>query len=183
MNPFDWSGPEFLALYVPLAIACVVCTFLWSRALHAPRQAERVGDLHPYEVAHLVGGAARAVDAALAHLVESGVLSFDKLTQLFARDHDLPRDAHPLEKALVAAVTEPTPIATLRAAAANEVGRIRQRLETLGLELNDRQLNAARWVPGLLILGVLGFGLVKLAIGVSIHKPVGFLVLGSVLLF
>jgi len=182
VNPFDWPGPEFLQLYVPVALLAVGVALYWRSALRATPGIEATPELNPYEVAHLVGGAPRVVDTALAHLVESGVVTFDDTDKTFRRVGDLPRDAHPVEKALVGAMQGPVAIGHLRPAAAHEVGRIRERLERLGLELTDRQVSAVRWNPALVVACALVFGVIKLAVGVQRGAPVGFLVLGTFVL-
>ncbi len=183
MNPFDWSGPFFLQLYVGLGILALGLALWWRHSLNHLRSAETtLPELHAYEIAHLIGGPPRAVDTALAHLVESGVLKFDESNRTFHKIGDLPRDAHPLEKVLVGAIRTSADVAALRTAAASEIGRIRERLERLGLELNDSQVSTARWYPLLPLVAVLVFGLIKLGIGLERDRPVGFLILGSVIL-
>lgn len=181
MNPFDWSGPVFLQAYIALATLAIVVALAWRHRLQSRRAGERSPELHPYEVAHLAGGAARTVDTALASLIEGGHVEYDE-SKYFHRREDLERSAHPLERALMGALSAPALISDLRRAAAPEVGNIRERLERLRLEMTDSEVMNMRVLPLLPILLVLCFGLIKLVIGVERHKPVGILIAGSIIL-
>jgi uncharacterized protein (TIGR04222 family) len=180
MNPFDWSGPVFLQAYIASAVVGIILAIYWRYTLSSRRLSENTPELHPYEIAHLVGGAARSVDTALARLLEGEVIDYQG--KLFARRAELPRDAHPLEKILYNAMAQPCTIGDLRKAASGEVDRIRERLERLRLEMTDAELARSRWLPVLPLVLVVLAGIIKIVIGVEREKPVGFLILGSVIL-
>ena len=71
---FDLTGPEFLWLYVELALIATVVTVLLALVGMSPagEPSERIHELTPMEVAYLAGGPEKAVDAALASLVHEG---------------------------------------------------------------------------------------------------------------
>jgi uncharacterized protein (TIGR04222 family) len=79
MNPLSLPGPAFLALWMLGAFVVAGITY-GVRAVIAGRRASTTelealeAGLHPIEVAHLAGGVERAIEAAIAGLVHSGVL-------------------------------------------------------------------------------------------------------------
>jgi uncharacterized protein (TIGR04222 family) len=54
---------------------------------------------------------------------------------------------------------------------------IRERLETLGLLLTDTQAAMVRLLPLILVLCLPAFGIIKIFVGISRGRPVGFLVI------
>jgi len=181
MNPFDLPGPQFLALYIGLAVAAFVLAFGLRRSLRGPADdLPEDPPLHPYEAAHLVGGATQTVNAAVASLIEAEAVTFDEATQLLTPTGKLPARPHPLEMAVLDALPSAFKVKDARAAAADEVGRIRAHLEEQGLELTSDQATHARGFPSLLMAAVGVFGLIKIFVGLSRQKPVGFLAIGAV---
>lgn len=82
MNPLDWSGPAFLAVY--LAFGCVVCGLLvLARRLLESGAAPRLRD--PYAIAYLRGGAAEVLRVAVATLIGRGALEVGDSDTLVAR--------------------------------------------------------------------------------------------------
>jgi hypothetical protein len=60
------SGPAFLRIYVIAAAGFLTGTLLIRRWIRGGRRSER--ELHPYEVAYLIGGPRRAIATAVAGL-------------------------------------------------------------------------------------------------------------------
>src|SRR5262245_14721939 len=101
MNPFDLPGPSFLGVFALVAFLGLMAAWWIRRSYREPDgQLREEPELHPYEVAHLAGGATLAVNAALTHLVEQGKLKFDEEGGWLRPSKALTAGAHPLEKAI-----------------------------------------------------------------------------------
>src|SRR5262249_18058280 len=119
-----------------------------------------------------------AVNAALARMIQGQTLDFDEKSGKLLVRGPLLVGADPLEEAIIRTNDTAFTVKEARRSAADEVGRIRQRLEELGFEPAPAVAWAARWWPMLLVLAIAAFGAIKLVIGVARGKDVGFLVLG-----
>ena len=78
MNPFRWTGPEFLAFYVVFAVAIVgafAVRFRWWGAGSDVPVDNLTTD--PYRIAFLRGGIEEAVRVAVFNLVDRGILDHD----------------------------------------------------------------------------------------------------------
>src|SRR5262245_41771514 len=102
MNPFDLTGPQFIALYAGLAVFGVIVAAVLRYNLRTPADPyieEPV--LRPYEVAHLAGGATGAVNAALARMIQGQTLDFDEKSGKLLVRGPLLVGADPLEEAII----------------------------------------------------------------------------------
>jgi uncharacterized protein (TIGR04222 family) len=180
MNPLNLTGPQFLAFYIMLIVSAVVVAIAWRSYLRQPID-ELFPDTAPlsaYEAAYLEGGEDLAVNAAVVHLVQDEILSV-KENKLVRESDVLPADAHALEKKVFDAV-EPSAgssLATVQRAAKTELTPIRERLQDLGLLVSPSQASIATIAPLLVVLAVPALGVIKILVGVSRGKPVGFLVI------
>lgn len=171
-NPLDWTGPEFLVLYVGLLLAVMIGSPLLRRWLR-----RRVGDvrdggvLSTLETAYLAGGPARAVDAGVAELHRRGVLHWNAQSERFeARDADVPPLDAPLGE-LARTVASAELGAALRRAQ-RTMAPVRSALERRGLYLRAEDARRiARW-SALPAAALFAFGLAKVAIGVQRDRPV-----------
>ena len=135
-------------------------------------------ELDPYQVACLAGGNALAAKAALASLCHRGILAPDASRRYLSVQALVEQRAHPVEQA-VFEVVRSRPRRAIRAGAMArlpEMLRLHARLQTLGLVLTNEQAALSRYLPGLILLAVSVFGGIKIAVGLSRHRPVGFLV-------
>lgn len=172
------SGPMFLALL----IAAFVSAMVLSSALRSLAARGRSGprDLHPYEVAYLVGGRDRAIAASLAALragqvieaVDKGEIRVVGAPRIFLT---------PLDQAILHALGQGmnTHVRTipLHPAVRNELDALRARLEAEGLAANADQRRRARLLGTVPLLAVLAVAVVRLAAGLSGGKPATFLVM------
>lgn len=184
---FHLAAREFLQLYVlclagalAAALACRSLLRLpWSRNWRAP-------ELGPYDVAYLGGGPRRAVAAALARLQGLGMLEiagFSARDVAAGRPATLARGAdarpgavHPLEKALLKEV----PIALdawEKLVQLAPLHVVRDRLERAGLVLDPGSAFLPRWLPVFLFFALGSVGVMRIVVGISRGRPVGFLVL------
>jgi uncharacterized protein (TIGR04222 family) len=184
LDPFDFSGPHFLGFYLELAVILVIGATLLRRYLRQPADeaSPEADDLTPYEVAYLAGEKSLAVNAAIAHLVQQGALAVNPAEHKLSVSEPLPVGANNLERAVYAAATTTggETIRNVHATATQEADKLGGRLKELGLVVEDSQARWARWLPLLLMLSLLLFGVIKIGVGVARHKPVGFLVAASV---
>jgi uncharacterized protein (TIGR04222 family) len=181
MNPFDLVGLQFLALYASLAAVALVLALGLRRLLRGPAdELPEAPRLHPYTMAHLAGGPKQAVDAALTHLVESGVLKLGGKGDVLQLVGEAPEDAHPLEEAILASGDFAFSVKGARAAAARPAERIGVRLRKLGLEMAPTRAWVAGGVVPALLTAVVMFGAAKVIVGLTRGKPVLFLVAGCV---
>src|SRR5205823_2875205 len=90
----------------------------------------------------------------------------------------LPDEAHPLEKAVYAAAAQPggQKIAVVRKAAERAMERIAEGLKRKGLVVANGQARQALWLPLMIAAIVPIVGGIKIAIGLSRERPVGFLI-------
>jgi uncharacterized protein (TIGR04222 family) len=174
MNPLDWSGPEFLGVYVPALLVGFFVALGLRLRLRLPdgEPLASRGRLDPYELA-LLNDANGPVNAAVASLVHrKGLLLEDgKL-----RPGELPSDAAPFERAVHGAAVEGyTSLDSIRTQVEAHTERLREALGRQGLLVSGEHAFALRAQPALLYGLLLLLGLVKLGVGVSRDKPVGYL--------
>jgi len=105
MNPLDWNGQQFLAMYGPFLLFAFLGAVFWKKSLNQPTAAPKPHelDLDPYLVAALEGDDA-AVKAAVVSLVHGGALRFED--EKLSVANALPVGASRLERAVHAAVAE-----------------------------------------------------------------------------
>ncbi|MFM8953206.1 MAG: TIGR04222 domain-containing membrane protein [Planctomycetaceae bacterium] len=190
-NPLDLTGPPFLMLFAALATGSIVAG-LFLRRMFRPLgdPTMTVEDLEPLQLALLADdGPWRAAATCLATLAVAPQLPAAKddnrEPQAFAIVPTPPNGAPPLLEALHARLTaigSCTPVDAIRTAAAVARDEFEPTLVARGLLVGDWWTSAAPWV----ILGpaaaTVGLGVTKIVVGVSRGKPVGFLVVGCVVL-
>ncbi|MFT7874377.1 MULTISPECIES: TIGR04222 domain-containing membrane protein, partial [Amycolatopsis] len=177
-DPWGISGPDFVVLYIALLgavllVRVVVSGIVNSRAMRA----DAVAPGPPptvYQLAFLAGGPDRAVDAAIAALVERGQLRVNSHQQI---SRTAARPAEPLEQA-VYDVAHLKTTATIRASVRGSAAMraLEEGLEWRGLLASAVAKRQARTFGLLLQLAVLAVGVVRLVNGISLGRPVGILV-------
>ncbi|MDQ3301423.1 MAG: TIGR04222 domain-containing membrane protein, partial [Myxococcota bacterium] len=190
MNPLDLVGPQFLTFWLAGGVAVAVVTWLVRVAVgRSPRRAtadEAAAKLHPTQVAYLVGGIERAVEAAVAGLHHRGLLATDSwlIKQTDARGEILspegvfrgcaePARLSRLEQHVLRSL--PSTMRGLIDGAGSSAIVIERELEEAGLLVADR--TRATWIVRLAGLAWLGLGVLKIGIGIAHARPVAFLVL------
>ncbi|NBH07659.1 TIGR04222 domain-containing membrane protein, partial [Amycolatopsis sp. SID8362] len=177
-DPWGISGPDFVVLYIALLgavllVRAVVSGVVGSRALRADT-GRPVPQPTVYQLAFLAGGPDRAVDAAIAALVDRGQLrvnSYKQVSQAGARPSE------PLEQA-VYDMAQLSTTTTLRAYGRQSAAMraLEEGLDQHGLLASAAAKRQARTIGLLLQLAVLALGLVRLLNGISLGRPVGILV-------
>ena len=177
MNPLDWSGEQFLSVYVPFLGVLLLWAKVWQWMLNQPSDEplERELELDAYQVAVLERreGAVRAAVAALVHAgalrLEDGVLK---------AVGEPPARMLPFERAVYEAVAGPVgDVAALQGAVDRKLDGMEEGLRQRGLLLEPEVAEQYGSNPKLLFFGAgLGLGVMKVVVGISRDRPVGFLV-------
>jgi uncharacterized protein (TIGR04222 family) len=170
------AGPTFVKIYLIAAIASLVVTLIVRRWLGRGRRVRR--ELHPYEVAYLIGGRPRTIATAVAALRADGAIEASDDRRLSAAP--LPQAMRdPLDAAIHTAVRTGRITSARRLATGYDVrqalDKIQDTLAGDGLVTGPRR---RRWFRLSLVLpaGVLGIGIVRMVAGVQNDRPVGNLV-------
>lgn len=174
-NPLDWSGGAFLALYLALMVVCAVATSLWRRALRENGSSDSGFGLDTLQIAYLAGGNTRVLDAAVAELMDRGAVEWDATSRrLVATGQNADNLSALLNRIYQHLRVEGQPAklaqrldVDLRATQAN--------LETRGLLLDAAARARATWLPLLIPAALVLFGAIKIFLGLSRGRPIGFL--------
>ncbi|MFY1832007.1 TIGR04222 domain-containing membrane protein [Myxococcus fulvus] len=176
MDPLNLPGPDFLALYVLLAMSALALGFFLRWLLRTPGGSPDVlpQRLDPYEIAMLSGPKA-VVHTALARLLHQKALVMDG-THLTTTGKRSDFASH-FERLVYAAVHESKKSnAELIASIEPALERLKSPLQQRGWLVDEGQATRARWLPMLPMLGVLLLGLAKINVGLEREKPVSLLV-------
>ena len=171
LNPFDWTGTPFLILYAALfAAALAASAILPARRLPAGRE-RLVTD--PDELAFLGGGAARVAESIAARLLVGGDLAVQDKSRLYVAPGRA-KIALP-GVAGAAAFSGELSWNDLQIGARVQARAVETRLRAQGLVI-DADTQGTRRELALWPFGALAaFGLLKLVVGLSRDRPVGFL--------
>lgn len=183
MNPFDLRGPEFLLLYFCFCLVVIIAIVVLRRRAESG-DAPRIDLSDPYLIAYLRGGEDEALRVAVISLVGRGMLftdghlihRVDNVTSGMAKhpiENEVLKKFNPLGEA--GSVFEATSVlkdSNLKSA----LQPYRDKLERAGLmpDANVRRDRRMRLLLALMALGVVG--VIKIQIGLSLGRPVGFLV-------
>lgn len=177
MNPFDLRGPEFLLFYFCFSLVVIFAlAILRRRAESGPAPKIDLGD--PYLIAYLRGGEHEALRVAVISLVDRGLLAMDD--KIIRRVDHIANDMvkHPIEYEVLKKFGDPGEAHSIfkDGQLKSLLQPYRDKLERAGL-MPDGALRRDRRMRLLLALMALGVaGVIKIVIGLSLGKPVGFLV-------
>lgn len=172
LGPFDLAGGPFLQLYGILFGLAIIAGFVIPRWLRPDGYAGRVTDTG--ELAFLSGGAARFADAVVAGLLATRALVMIGRKGFYAQSRDAGRTA--AERSVLALPGELSwsKIARTLKPQAEPIGR---RLVTDGLIMDAGLIQQMRFWQTSPYFLLLAFGMIKLTVGITRHRPVGFLML------
>ena len=189
-NPLDWKGPEFLTGYLVLVIVAAMLAFI-IRMLFAPQatslESKDKPPCDPYEIACLAGGPARAAEAAFASMVQAGNLRLvrddKKFLGIVLRNSStieqgkaLRDDAPRLEHAIYEAAASPAEsLAPLTKAGLPVAQNMNDDLIERGL-VNGSRPPLRCVIAGLIMAAPLLLGVTKIAVGISLERPVILLI-------
>lgn len=188
MNPLDWSGEEFLLAYVPYVVLLLLMAKVWRSTLNQPSEEPLSTELKldAYQVAVLQHRES-AVTAAVAALAHAGALRLEHGVLEAVRKP--PANAVPFERAVHAELAAPVrEVSKLHETVDRELDGLEEGLRQRGFLMKPEVAKRYRQYPMTLYFGAaLGLGVMKLVVGLSRGRPVGFLVmlllLGAVLGF
>lgn len=178
-NPFDLDNPSFLTLYVALLILVALGTWLLRDLARTTDRRPDLRDLGEVELAYCVGGNERAADTLYVALASHGAASLgtDGIV-VEGPVPGLPPQLEAFRRALVGARSRQRFLSAF--ADSTPYGAMLDRLLARKILLapsRRHRLFLANWLPVALLLA---FGLVKVVVGLSRGKPVGFLLFFTV---
>ncbi|MFE8595797.1 TIGR04222 domain-containing membrane protein [Archangium violaceum] len=168
----DWSGPYFLAFYVPLLVLAFFGSFKLRRALEQPTTppSRRELDLDP-ELVAVLDGQKSAVCSTVVELMHEGCLRLEERRLSVARPTSA--RASDLKRAVYRAVEAgPIHVGALRDRVMPELERVEGTLRELGFMRSREQHRRYLGLPWLVFLVTVGLGVAKLAVGIERDKPV-----------
>jgi len=188
-NIFEWTGPEFLTLYLPLVAASLLLALAMRYVLLADSTIDRGSkDLTPDEAAYLAGGPQTALGAALGSLVRIGAIELRKMPTTAMGRQELyvgqpPAEPLPQLQQLILTQVKGYPgisIDALRRGLMFDIEPLRTALEERGLIYSKSALDMTRLVACAPLVLLATIGMAKIAIGIMRDKPVAILVVAVV---
>jgi uncharacterized protein (TIGR04222 family) len=178
MNPFELRGPEFLAFYAVFGLVVLGLLVLFRHA-GEPEDSARVKISNPYLIAYLRGGRNEALRVATMSLIERGLLKVEGNLLETRTAEDVERVKDPLEKAVLDRFLAWAEAASLfkddlSGYAADDLGRS---LEGLGLVPDESRTRVRRVRLLFAWVALWAIALVKIRIGLSLGRPIAFLVI------
>lgn len=186
MNVLDMRGPDFLMLYLLLLAGGVVFALILREVMRrvvSSDMGEVVHVLDSYEAAFLSGGEVLALHAALASLVQRSILNVGWSSGVLTVASELPGKSHPVEEQVYGQVAARRGITVnkLKPRDYSTIAQIRDRLEQDQLVFTAGAAAFIRFVPLLMLLGVIVLGAMKVWVGISRGRPVAFLVMLTIM--
>lgn len=180
-NPLDLPGPAFLGFYLVALVAAHYAGRLLAQACRTSRSASApTPDLTPLETAYLAGGRARAVDAALAGMLQHDVIAVLPGGGGFATSKASQKSLAGLQADLYREISRRSgAIEKLRRISSAALARMETRLANDGLLLvaSNSERRCLRLALGAPVAAVIVLGALKVALGIARARPVVFLVL------
>ncbi len=181
MNPLDWTAGPFLQFYILLSIGVVLVVLLLRRVAKGVADPWATGELNFLELAYLSGGFRRMADTVMVALMSTGAATYTAKGSVLAidpTDAKLPRELEPLREQLTGVTTRADFARALRPwlekTQAHLVGR--------GLALHPDRLRRLRLASLALIAIPFMLGSAKMVVGLDRQRPIGFLVVLTVIL-
>ncbi|AHI00160.1 TIGR04222 domain-containing membrane protein [Kutzneria viridogrisea] len=175
-EPWGISGPEFLSYYL-VGIGVALLAALLVRVAAKAAQAGPARQLSASELGYLSGGPARAVETAVARLLESGALRASRGTGYLVATG--PASADPLEAAVLRKCRPPTGYGLValqnRLAESRELAAIGEQLVRDGLVVAPARARGFRTLSAAPMGLVFLVGLARFVNGVNLHRPAGWL--------
>ena len=186
LSVFDWSGPEFLGFY-SIAFVLAVLWSLWLRNRANDRfalaNAESMELNDPYELAFLAGGGVRCCQVVVVRLLKSGAVEWKKTrilrqSRLHATGPAL-AEFNDIERTVFSSIMgygkKGMPLAEIPPLVATRISGIEAKLAKLGLRPTASEANGRGCITILPMLALMLVGFIKVMVGLSRDKPVGFL--------
>jgi uncharacterized protein (TIGR04222 family) len=180
--PFDLRGADFLGFFGLFALVVFGLAFVVRNRLRRPHRLPADLDLDAVdacEVAMLAGGSARVAGTLLAPLYRQGCIEV-AAGKVTATDEPGP-NSRPAEIALWRTLQTdgPESVRMAELSALSILRPLEADLEAKGLLMNPADSLRARLIPLTIALLVPLVGGIKATVGLSRGKPIGFLVMGT----
>lgn len=172
LGPFDLTGGAFLVLFVMVTGLALAASRLLDRYLRPQGRPGRIANED--ELAALAGGNARLAEAATIRLLASGALVQQGANSFMTIDHNA--GSGPVERTIIGICT-PAKWKTIKATVEYRYWEIADRLIDAGLMLEKSEHRRLRAITSVPLLLAMGFGAIKLLIGLSRDRPVFILAL------
>jgi len=174
MNPLDWPAGPFLQFYLLLCLGAFLIVFLLWQFVRGSANPLATSELDFLELAYLSGGVQRMADTVMVALMAAGGATYQAKQRLFSfnpTETPLPRELMPIHAQLDGSKSRKGIRDVLRPS----LEKTRDRLVRRGLVLPPERQRLLKWGGLGLIAILLFFGIAKIAVGLSRHRPVGFL--------
>lgn len=177
-NPLNMRGPEFLGFYLFLNMIVVGVGLVLRQMLKpvANANAYSTPTLDAYEMAYLAGGADRLIQTVITRLAEQKHIELDASQQLQVAT-PLPTGAAAIEQDLLNAIDGSSRFTALKTQLKSlaSISQYHDRLIQQGLLVDQSQTSKMQLYPALLLAMSLALGVMKMLVGISRDRPVGFL--------
>jgi uncharacterized protein (TIGR04222 family) len=177
-NPLDLTADQFLPLQIGLIIASILGAMWWRRSLRASAIGASRQSNSESELAWLAYGDPGCMDACITRLLSDGHLELDG--RLLRSRHWPDASAPEPDRSILLLARTGIAANELIQRTTRHLSAMREQLVRRGLALDSAASFRARWLPALLPAATLVFGCAKIIVGMQRDKPVGFLVLLSV---
>ncbi|WP_343727550.1 TIGR04222 domain-containing membrane protein [Burkholderia seminalis] len=182
-NVLDYTGPRFLAFYIPVCIAALLLIGLLQQIEYRCRRRRAFpSDLTAEEAAYLAGDESRVVQVATLSLVHAGAIDLTMAGRLGGRVRliDATRAGAYADACewLAGQPDGEASFGAFRQLLARHAAEHAKSLRARGCFWAPGDLRTARMAARAIALLVLGTGAAKLAVGLSRGRPVLLLVIG-----
>lgn len=155
MNPFDWSGPEFLLFYFILGVGVLI--FFYGKTREQSSFGKEVDQHDPYLIAALRGGRDEAIRIALLSLIDRGIVKSDSKRKIKKDSKPKAQPKNNLEEAIYRQV--PAKINEIFASGRVQeaAGQYEKELDEAGLVAGPKVKEARRgafWGSSLLLAAI-----------------------------
>jgi uncharacterized protein (TIGR04222 family) len=174
-NPYTVIGPAFLGLYgIALTVAFGVALYV-SHQMRLGKMVAEMPRLDTESLAYLASGSEHAGLPTLARLLERGVLRQDgkeRVTTALNLPDDSPQWEQMMHSIVQIDGRVPQVLRRFRA----QSGAVRTGLEAQDLVLTASKITNIHFFSSLPLWIAFAFGIIKIAIGASAGRPVGYLI-------
>lgn len=181
--PLNLRGPDFLVVYICFCVGALLLAIGVKSLFRGPGgMPMEMPKLTPHETAYLAGKGQRIAETVLTKLVGSDRLKIDATGKRLTPGASSSPDTDPLERKIVSYINAGGNPTSAASAVVSETNKIRQHLIQQELIVNEANATL-EFMSKLAILGFpLILGLFKMSIGLSIGKPIAFLVILSIIM-
>ncbi len=170
LGPFDLTGGPFLLVYGILFAAAAIASLtmpIWSRPDGRPGRIDAADEL-----AYLAGGTVRMAEAAMVRLLVAGAIAQERRQRFRTKIPNA--GTTPAERTILGAA-QPAKWRDLVRGLSGYSQEVERRLANKGLFMDPGQVLRQRIVNSVPLIVLLLFGSIKLLIGESRGRPVGYL--------